>query len=156
MAKIQEINPTDFSQMAQYRRINVLLSFLYKLNLYVRFSSTLESQPDPSVITNSWSDLTQPNSRVDRSLLHSLLHIIEPNLTHGSTDLYYTLSPSYNRTKVLRRLINIIPRQNSFLWSSVHFHSTCFHLAQVCWSFILQLISPLMELSTYKSKILHS
>ena len=47
-------------------------------------------------------------------------------------------------------------QQNPFLRSSVSFPSICFHQAQVCRSIIPQLLSPLMKLSTNKSKILRS
>ena len=47
-------------------------------------------------------------------------------------------------------------QQNSFLRSSVSFPSTYFHQGQDCRSIILQLLFPLMELSTNKSRILCS
>ena len=65
--------------------------------------------------------------------------------------------PSYNRTRVppqAHKYQN--SQQNPFLRSSVSFPSTCFHQAQVCRSIIPQLLTPLMELSTNKSKILRS
>ena len=71
--------------------------------------------------------------------------------------LHYTKPPPYNRTKVPPQVHKYqTSRQNSFLRSSVSFPSTCFLQAQVCRSFIPQLVSPLMEFSTNKSKILRS
>ena len=65
--------------------------------------------------------------------------------------------PPYNRTKVPSQAHKYqTSQQNPFLRSSVSFPSTCLHQAQVCRSIIPQLLSPLMELSTNKSKILRS
>ena len=71
------------------------------------------------------------------SPLHNLLHITEPKYLH----MFINIKP---------------PSRTRFLISSVSFPSNCFQQAQVCQSIIPQLLSPLMELSTNKSKILCS
>ena len=71
--------------------------------------------------------------------------------------LDYPQPPPYNRTKVPSQAYKFqTSQQTSFLRSSVSFLSTCFHQAQVCRSIISQLLSPLMELSTNKTKIVCS
>ena len=90
-------------------------------------------------------------------VLRSLHWLKVNNACNIRSFLLRTIFPHIIGPKYLCRIINITPpplRQNSFFWSSVHFHSTCFHKAQVYWSFIRQLISQLMNLSNYKSKIL--
>ena len=69
-------------------------------------------------------------------ITHNLLHITEP--------------------KYLHKLINIKPPSRTRSSDHLSFPSTSFHQAQVCRSIIPQLLSPLMELSTNKSKIHHS
>ena len=78
----------------------------------------------------------------------------------------FTQPPPHNRTKVHPQAHKYqTSQQNPLLRSSVSFPSTCFHQAPpvfvcffppVCRSINPQLLSPLMELSTNKSKILRS
>ena len=70
------------------------------------------------------------------SITHNLLQITEPKYLHG--------------------LINIKPPSRIYSSDHLSFPSTCFHQVQVCLSIIPQLLSPLIQLSTIKSKILYS
>ena len=115
------------------------------------------------MLTQSTSSNKMRASLPQSQTLSHLLSAQFPSLAQSwTTDsiedyLHYTQPPPYNRTKVPSQAHKYqTSQQNPFLISSVSFPSTCFHQAQVLGSIIPQLLSPLIELSTNKSKILCS
>ena len=107
---------------------------IFKMDLHVLVVALPNIITSPVLKSLHWLKVEQRIKYKIIFITHNLLHITEPKYLHW--------------------LMNIKPPSRTSSSDHRVFPRTCFHQAQVCWSIISQLLSPLMELSTNKSKII--